>query len=188
MPSVCAIVGGAFPLIMQRPLTVAIWAVVYLVFALATRLLVFQQLGVAADPAAIQSGAGSPFGVMGSMLPLWIVSLIFYSVMMCAAYRAVLRPSDSGFASLRLGMDELRVTGLMVMLAVALIIVVLVVALVFGVVIGGVVAATGGGAVSIILGFVAWLACFCGSIYVWRSEEHTSELQSHSNISYAVFC
>src|SRR5881296_3696683 len=22
----------------------------------------------------------------------------------------------------------------------------------------------------------------------WRSEEHTSELQSHSNISYAVFC
>src|SRR5881296_2860480 len=23
---------------------------------------------------------------------------------------------------------------------------------------------------------------------LWRSEEHTSELQSHSNISYAVFC
>ena len=22
----------------------------------------------------------------------------------------------------------------------------------------------------------------------WRSEEHTSELQSHSDISYAVFC
>src|ERR1051326_5768606 len=26
------------------------------------------------------------------------------------------------------------------------------------------------------------------SISVWRSEEHTSELQSHSFISYAVFC
>src|SRR5881296_4691321 len=31
-----------------------------------------------------------------------------------------------------------------------------------------------------------WKRC-CASIS-YRSEEHTSELQSHSNISYAVFC
>src|SRR3546814_4983632 len=35
-----------------------------------------------------------------------------------------------------------------------------------------------------------WCFCkpFCKSRYSWRSEEHTSELQSLMRISYAVFC
>src|SRR3546814_3034699 len=31
-------------------------------------------------------------------------------------------------------------------------------------------------------------ACAFATIYLWRSEEHTSELQSLMRISYAVFC
>src|SRR3546814_9198138 len=40
-----------------------------------------------------------------------------------------------------------------------------------------------------VLGFYSSLiAIFGGGIFCWRSEEHTSELQSLMRISYAVFC
>ena len=35
---------------------------------------------------------------------------------------------------------------------------------------------------------VLLVAVIIAGYFIWRSEEHTSELQSHSFISYAVFC
>src|SRR3546814_4072157 len=58
---------------------------------------------------------------------------------------------------------------------------------------GGAVVSAGGGIVSAGGGTVGSVSIGCSvpivsSVVVWRSEEHTSELQSLMRISYAVFC
>lgn len=167
MASIGSIIGGGFRLIMERPVTVAVWAVIYVAFGLGGHFLMVQQGGAMFDPAALRSGSVGPFGFIGMAIPIWIASLLFYAVMMCAVFRAVLRPGERGFASLRVGMDELRMIGIILLLGVALIIIGIVAALVFGVVIGGLMAATGGGAMAFIIAILAWLALVCGIIFLW---------------------
>ena len=167
MANIGSIIGGGFRLIMERPVTVAVWALIYVAFGLAGHFLMIQQTGAMLDPAALRSGAVSPFGFIGMAIPIWIASLLFYSVMMCAVFRAVLRPSESGFASLRIGMDELRMIGIILLLVVALIIVGVVAGLVLGVVLGGLFAATGGGAMAFLFSFLTPLALLCGIIFLW---------------------
>jgi hypothetical protein len=58
-----------------------------------------------------QSRALAPFLMI--MLP---VVLVFWSVFICAVYRAILRPKAAGFGRFRLGGDELRMMGLIVIL------------------------------------------------------------------------
>jgi hypothetical protein len=168
MANIGTIIGGGFRVIKEQPAAVAVWAGVYAVLSIGSQLVMHRALGGAmVDPEAIRSGAVSPFGMMISAAPIWIVTAIVYAVLTCAVYRAVLRPSERSFASLRLGMDELRFIGISLLLIVAFIIVGVIVALLFGVVMGGVFAATGGGATSGVLAFVVWLVCVCGIIYFW---------------------
>lgn len=104
--NVGSILQGAMALIRDRPGAVAVWGLIYLaadiLMALATAALV--------GPDAYM-GSGSPVVVwsgLGRMLLLNVALLIVMMVLYTAIQRAVLRPDERGFASLRLGMDEVR--------------------------------------------------------------------------------
>jgi hypothetical protein len=168
MASIGSIVGGAFRLFRERPATVAIWAGIYILLGVAMPLLMRPSMEAAMASGAVEPGAGGPFAMFGwSIVLIWIGSALFYAVMICAVFRAILRPSESSFASLRLGMDELRFIGLALLLGVGLFIIALLGMLLFGVVFGGLIMATGGGAGGAILGFLLWLAVLCGCVYLW---------------------
>lgn len=168
MASVGSIVGGAFRLFRERPATVAVWAGIYALLGVGMALLMRPSLEAALASGTLEGGTGGPFAMFGwSIVLIWIGSALFYAVMTCAVFRAILRPSESGFASLRVGMDELRWLGLALLLGIGLFIIALVAMLVFGVVLGGLVVATGGGAASAIIGFLVWLGVVCGCIYLW---------------------
>jgi hypothetical protein len=55
-------------------------------------------------------------GLVPAMLCSSIYSIVFYSVLMAAIYRAVLRPADNRQAYLRFGADELRQAGVSILL------------------------------------------------------------------------
>lgn len=113
MASVGSIVGGGFRLIANRPVSVLVWAVVNVAVSVASGLLMASTMtgmlgagaGAAPDPQAV-------LGMMGPMLLFYLLMIFLNVVLMSAAYRAVLRPEEGGFASLRLGGDELRLFGL----------------------------------------------------------------------------
>lgn len=118
MTGVGMIVQGGFALLSRRPGAVAAWAAIQAVSGLLGALLALQML-----PAMFESieqmqaaGPGSPpMAMMAEMQGLnalsWLLSIASYfisALLLCAAFRAVLRPEQGGFASLRIGMDELR--------------------------------------------------------------------------------
>jgi hypothetical protein len=128
--SECAFEG--FRLVRKRPAAFAAWCLFYLLFVIAavaaviaTLAPMFMQL---AHPAAVMgSGQGSGFGDVAQVaafvrnnLPILLVGaavmiplvLIWAVMMMCAIFRAVLRPDEKGFGYLRLGGDEVRMIGL----------------------------------------------------------------------------
>jgi hypothetical protein len=76
-----------------------------------------------------------------------VVGLITYSVGICAVYRAILRPEEKGWARLRLGADEFRMMGLMVILWLLLLAayIVLIILMVVGAGVIGVAAFSAGG-------------------------------------------
>jgi hypothetical protein len=104
--NVGSILQGAFSLFRERPGAVAVWGLIYLatdvLLALATSAL------VGADA---YRGSGSPiviWAALGRLMLLNLVLLMVVMVLYTAIQRAVLRPDERGFASLRLGMDEVR--------------------------------------------------------------------------------
>ena len=68
------------------------------------------QATMAGDVAGLDPMAA--IGHMGGLLLYYIVLMAMLLVLNNAAYRAVLRPRDSRYAYLRVGMDELRILGL----------------------------------------------------------------------------
>jgi hypothetical protein len=105
--NVGSILQGAFALIRDRPGAVAVWGLIYLaaviLLALATSALI--------GPDAYMVGSGSRgviWSALGKMLLLNLALLMVVMVLYTAIQRAVLRPDERGFASLQLGMDEVR--------------------------------------------------------------------------------
>lgn len=107
-----------FRLAKRSPLTILIWAVFYIVV---TALVIavaggamgqFLQMAATMEPGAVPSDAermafmSAYFSMLGLILP---ISLVLGSVSYAAVNRAVVRPSESAFGYLRLGMDEVRV-------------------------------------------------------------------------------
>lgn len=169
MANIGSIIGGTFRIFRERPVSVAIWTAVHIAFGIVTMLIGRQQMSaMMANPAAMEPGSGSPFALFGWwIIPTWLAMAVFFAVMVCAVFRTVLRPSENSFASMRLGMDELRMIGLALLLGVALFILGLLIMLLFVVVLAGAVAVTGGGATGILIGVVAYVGCFIGWIYLW---------------------
>lgn len=146
---------AGFGIIRREPLTVAGWGLASVVLG-AVFMVGFTSLGLqnivmpvpGANPSAppsVSMATMAPFlslGLMGL-----VVGLISYSVGICAVYRAILRPEEKGWARLRLGADEFRMMGLMLilwLLLMAAYIVLIIVAVAGAAAIG--VAALGGGA------------------------------------------
>jgi hypothetical protein len=102
--NVGSILGGAFSLIRERPGAVAVWGLIYLV-----------------TDVVLAFGTSALLGANVNMIGTWsLILLLNFSlslvvmVLYTAVQRAVLRPGERGFASLRLGMDEVRAVLLLI--------------------------------------------------------------------------
>ncbi|HEV7287171.1 hypothetical protein [Sphingomonas sp.] len=114
MLSVGRILEGAFGLLRERYVAVAVWTGIYLAGNIALMLSFGSMFGIATNTAV----ATDPSAVIGAMIPVYLISFVMGLVgivLYAAAMRAVLRPEAGGLAYLRLGMDELRLLGLVIL-------------------------------------------------------------------------
>lgn len=117
---------SGFGLVREHPKAVGVWVlistVVSVVVALVTVGLFGPQLEAFTElsQANGQSDPAQTLAMMGSLVPTMLFSMTysiaFYSVLMAAIYRAVLRPADSRQAYLRFGADELRQAGVSILM------------------------------------------------------------------------
>ena len=163
-----------FRIVRRRPLAMLMWALAYIVFfALAFLLAGSSFVTIMQQVEALEGSGATPtmenlgplfqaYGII--LLVVAPLSIIVSTMLSTAIARAVVRPKDSAFGYLRLGMDELRVFGAMVvmMLLIAVYYVV-----VFGVVFGvGAYANSSGQGGWFALALVLGLAGFCGLIWL----------------------
>ena len=122
--SECAYEG--FRVVRKHPGAFAVWCLFYLLLVIAlvvavaaTMAPMFMQY---AHPGAAQAAPWSdraaaffqnnlPIVLAGAAVLIPLI-FIWSAMMVCAIYRAVLRPAETGFGYLRLGADELRMIGL----------------------------------------------------------------------------
>lgn len=165
MPTAGSIIGGAFGLVRTRPGAFLVWTLIYLAavvgMALAMRPIYAAQLAPAADPRVAMAEFGSQFGM------LMLVQLGFYIVVMLlftAALRAALRPEEGGFAFIRIGGDELRLTGLAFFMVVCFYFAFIILGVILAIVAAALGAAGGVGA-AIGVGVVEAIALLC--LFAW---------------------
>lgn len=111
------VIGGGFRTIRDRPLAVAVWALIYLLLFVPAMLLMrpfmdAQMRPVGGDPRAQIAAMGA---LVGPFLLYFALMLIVYVILFAAAQRAVLKPEQHRFFYLRLGMDELRLLALTIL-------------------------------------------------------------------------
>lgn len=173
MASVGSILGGAFRLFRERPAAILIWAAVYFAAAIVMAMLMSWFLtgtvSIVTNPAALmpQRPGAMPPGFWQVMLFIYPFTLVLFAVQINAVFRAVLRPEDSGFASLRLGMDELRTIGLAVIVVIVGFIAMFIVQLLLMLAVTFIGMVSGGGAAGAALASILMIACFCGWIWLW---------------------
>ena len=116
MVTVGGIIGGGLRLVRDRPISTLIWGAIYMAVTAAGMVAVlvpFMQIAMNA-----QQGAADPtalFRAMGVMYLFYFGLFFVLTVLVAAGVRAVLKPDEPGFAYIRLGMDELRLIGLMLL-------------------------------------------------------------------------
>lgn len=112
--------GGLRPL-RERPAAVAVWGAIYLVAMLGG--LFFVSWPMMRLQSAAMTGARPDLVDPAAMLvPIFLFNgalFLLVTILMAAGLRAMLRPEERAFASLRVGMDELRLLGLFVLLWIA---------------------------------------------------------------------
>lgn len=164
MVSVGRILEGAFGLFREHLSAVAIWAGVYLAGNIAILLVTVPILRGAMSPEAM----ADPTQMMASMAPVYLLNMLMAVVgvvLYTAAMRAVLRPQSGGLAFMRLGMDELRMIGLLILFGIIGFVVGLVLTLVLGVLGMGVAVGSESPALSVLLSFVIGLGVLAFFIY-----------------------
>ncbi len=164
MLSVGRILEGAFGLVREQFVAVAVWIGIYLVCNIAFMLTMGGMFAAAMNPAA----AADPGAMFGAMLPIFAmipVFLLIATVLYAAAMRAVLRPDAGGLAFLRLGMDELRLIALCIIFAIVGMILVFGVSMVFGLVSVGIMAGTEAGMGSVLVSLLLMIAVFAIFIF-----------------------
>ncbi|HSI19646.1 MAG TPA: hypothetical protein VK980_17905 [Sphingomonas sp.] len=139
MVTVGGIISGGFDLLRRRPLAALVWGIVYVaasalgLFAMFVPIMQFAMAnaggGAAPDPATFMQ-------MIGEMYLFFFLLMIVMVILLTAGLRAALRPEESSFASLRLGMDELRMVGLFLLFAIAGFVLMMVMSIVFGIVFG----------------------------------------------------
>ncbi len=173
MVDIGTIIGGGFKLIRQRPGSVAIWALIFAAMAVATQMMVMMQMRSMGVLDGTPDAVPNPAAMMTWMVPtqllnfaVWIVTV----VLGCAVYRSILRPSEGGFAGMRIGMDEVRVfgTGLILFIAVCIVMVVAMLLAVFvGLGLGLFAPGQSGPGMGVAVIGLLMLVLFLGSIFLW---------------------
>jgi len=184
MTSVGSIVGGAFGLVRRHPLSVLVWGLLYMAVLLALGLamrpvfLVYSEL----FSQLMANGAGKPLPpevlqpyvarMQAAGGIVFLAEIAVFAVLMAvftATQRAVLRPTERGFAFLRVGMDELRMIGVGMILAIGLsigmFVALLALAIVVGIVFAITMAATGSPVIGIALFAIAYFVLLGAMIY-----------------------
>lgn len=114
-----------FRIVRERPKAVLIWSVIQFVIALAFSLAMVRFAGPAlvnlnaanASPHPDPAQAMATLRQLGPFyLGLAVCSLAFYPILYATMNRAVLRPGEEGFGYIRLGADELRQLGLLLLI------------------------------------------------------------------------
>lgn len=100
------------------------------------------------------------------MLLLYLCLLLLVVVLMNAVFRAMLRPQEGGFAFMRLGMDEFRMLGLVVLVCIGVFAAVLIGELLLLLLIMVIGFALGAGAISGVISFLLFLAFLCAVVWV----------------------
>jgi hypothetical protein len=184
MTSVGSIVGGAFGLVRRHPLSVFVWGLLYMAVVVA--------LGFAMRPLfqvysemfgqILANGAGKPLPpealqpyiarMQAAGGIVFLAEIAMFAVLMAvftATQRAVLRPAERGFAFLRLGMDELRMIGVGLILAIGLsvgmFVAMLALMIVVGIVFAITMAATGSPVIGVLLFALAYVVLIGAMIY-----------------------
>ncbi len=163
-----------FGIVRREPWTVAAWAVVALVFSLASTVVMIPLMGpmlagmTSGKPvpqAQALASLGDALRVEGVFVPVALISIAVFS---CAVYRAVLRPDDRRFARLRIGGDELRMVLLMVVVGLIALVGIVAVVVVLGVVVGVVMATTpaSNGVATAVAVVVAYGAMLWGGVWL----------------------
>lgn len=164
MISVGKILEGAFGVFREHFTAVAIWGGIYLAGNIATWLAIQPLLSTAGSPLL----GGDPIAAVSAMTPVWVIgflSSIMGAVLYTASMRSVLRPDAGGFAFLRLGMDELRTIGLLLLFSLVATILFIFAALVFGLFIGGMAGASDSMVLTTLLALPVGLVVFGMLIY-----------------------
>lgn len=163
-----------FRLVREHPRTVAVWAVLMTVLSLISSSLTIKFAGpqLTAFMALSGDNDASPeelLGVMGGLAPLMAISLAYslalYAVMLAAVNRIVLTPADNRSAYLRLGADELRQAGALVV-SNLLLLGVYVAAVLASAILIAIGVAIGGTAAASLTGLVSFVGVCCLMIYV----------------------
>jgi hypothetical protein len=168
--SLGSIIRGGIRLVRTQPQIVAAWGAIYFAATIVAMMVMrpwvadittYQQqaaAGVTAQPVL-------PSGFLGQVLLLQLIFLVGLAVAFAAVVRAVARPSRDRFAYLRIGMDELRLIGLGLLLAIAALIAESV-AVVAVILIGVLISLVAGQTAAAVIAVLLMIALFCGAIYV----------------------
>ncbi|CAN5428847.1 hypothetical protein BH10PSE14_BH10PSE14_42080 [soil metagenome] len=160
-----SIINGAFRHFRERPLAVLGWSAIYTVIMFAYTLVMMPTM--ARQMADAQNGVAPPgIGILGMMLPLYLIMLVVALVLIAASLRTILRPGEDRLLGLRLGMDELRLLGLFVILGLGLLIVSVVGLMIAGAIAGLLAVALGGSGVAVGLALIPMLAFYGALIFL----------------------
>lgn len=160
MTNTGTILSETFGIFTRRPGSVAIWAGSYfvasLVLGFAMVFVMTGTVGLTPDPVAVSAGFGGS-GIF-VMIVFYIAFLLLGMVLMNAVFRTVLMPEEQSFASMRLGWDEFRALGLMLLYLIAFFILVFIVELLAVLVVGMVGFLVGSPILTGLLGILAAVA------------------------------
>src|SRR3569832_1526663 len=137
MVTVGGIISGGINLLRRRPLAAFVWGLIYFGATALGFMAMFVPMMQFVMANAGQQAAPNPMifmQMMGQMYLFFFLIMIVLMVLITAGLRAALRPEESSFASLRLGMDELRMVGLFLLFAIAGLILTLVMSILMSIV------------------------------------------------------
>jgi hypothetical protein len=146
MLSAGSIITSSFGFVRETWKAIAIWGIVYMAGALAMSIIGRPLYAAQMQMMAAGGDAPPPPGFFTGFALLYAVMILMFIVLFSAAYRAVLQPERDRAAYLRLGMDELRLFGLIAFMILGAIIGMLLLIVVAAVLIGGLVIMFGAGA------------------------------------------
>jgi hypothetical protein len=165
---------SGFRLVREHLKTVGIWAVLMTVASLIVSIITIKLAGpqmtammeLSAEPS---SDPQATLKAMEGMGPLFlfsaVYSLVIYSILLAGVNRLVLRPQDGAAAHLRIGADELRQAGVLILVNLILLAAYFGLVIVAGIVIGiGI--AVGGAPAGVILGVVLFAGVLAAMVFL----------------------